>query len=199
MATRAEKKRKASRLIQDALPAIPFPVRRLPTPLRILPAAQALAQLLVETDPLGIITDDPIRDPGEVSRLRSEQQQPMELSPASVKKIINDSDIKMNGSNTIETEEGEIEIRMIVQPAAPLSGREVIRRSGQFDRQNLLPRIDSKPTRVGRKRTNTDKNMSKALRLANEKFRTKSGKLRKGATQAQIMRYAHKLRRRMSK
>ena len=200
MATKAEKKRKASRLIQDALPAIPFPVRRLPTPLRILPAAQALAQLLVETDPLGIITDDPVPVPGEISRLRSElQQQPMELSPASVKKIINDTDIKMNGSNTIETEEGEMEIRMIVQPAEPLSGREVIRRSGQFDRQNLLPRMDSKPKRNGRKRTKTDKNMSKALRLANEKFRTKSGKLRKGATQAQIMRYAHKLRRRMSK
>lgn len=199
MATRAEKKRKASRLIQDALPAIPFPVRRLPTPLRILPAAQALAQLLVETDPLGIITDDPMPEAGEISRIANPSGDLRELSPAAVKKMINDPDIKMNGSNTIETEEGDMQIRMMVQPVAPLSGREVIRRSGQFDRQNLLPRLDSKPKRNGRKRTNTDKNMSKALRLANEKFRTKSGKLRKGATQAQIMRYAHKLRRRMSK
>ena len=199
MATRAEKKRKASRLIRDAVPAIPFPVRRLPTPLRIVPTAQALAQLLVETDPLGIITDDPVPVPGEISRLQKLQEQPMELSPASVKKIINDSDIKMNGSNTIETEEGEMNIRMIVEPVdPPLSGLDVIRRSGQFDRQNLLPRLQESSKR-SRKKTNTDKNMSKALRLANEKFRTKSGKLRKGATQAQIMRYAHKLRRRMSK
>lgn len=197
MATRAEKKRKASRLIQDALPAIPFPVRRLPTPLRILPAAQALAQLLVETDPLGIITDDPVPEVGEVSTLNRPQTPLQELSPASVKKMINDPDIKMNGSNTIETEEGEMKIRMMVEPVTPLSGLDVIRRSGQFDRQNLLPRFQESSKR-SRKKTKTDKNMSKALRLANEKFRTKSGKLRKGASQAQIMRYAHKLRRRMS-
>ena len=76
------------------------------------------------------------------------------------------------------------------------TGRDLIRRSRQFDRQNLLPRFDTTTKRT-RKRTQTDKNMSKALRRANDKFRKKNGQLRKGATQAQIMRYAHKLLRKM--
>ena len=76
------------------------------------------------------------------------------------------------------------------------TGRDVIRRSGQFDRQNLLPRF-SEPTKRTRRKTKTDKNMSKALRLANERFRKKNGSLRKGATQAQIMKYAHRLLRKM--
>lgn len=76
------------------------------------------------------------------------------------------------------------------------SGRDVIRASGQFDRQNLLPRF-SEPTKRTRRKTKTDKNMSKALRLANERFRKNNGQLRKGATQSKIMKYAHRLLRKM--
>lgn len=76
------------------------------------------------------------------------------------------------------------------------TGRDVIRRSGQFDLQNLLPRFNE-PTKRTRKKTKTDKNMSKALRLANERFRKKNGSLRKGATQTKIMKYAHKLLKKM--
>ena len=75
------------------------------------------------------------------------------------------------------------------------TGRDVISSSGQFSRGNLLMGIDVSPRT--RKKTSTDKKMSKALRLANEKFRKKNGSLRKGATQAQIMRYAHKLLKKM--
>ena len=75
------------------------------------------------------------------------------------------------------------------------TGRDIIRSSGQFSRGNLLMGIDVSPRT--RKKTSTDKKMSKALRLANERFRKKNGKLRKGATQAQIMRYAHKLLKKM--
>ena len=76
------------------------------------------------------------------------------------------------------------------------SGRDVIRGSRQFDRQNLLPRF-SAPVKRTRRKTKTDKNMSKALRLANERFRKKNGSLRKGATQSKIMKYAHRLLRKM--
>lgn len=76
------------------------------------------------------------------------------------------------------------------------TGRDVIRRSGQFDRQNLLPRF-SAPVKRTRKKTKTDRNMSKALRLANERFRKKNGSLRKGASQTKIMKYAHRLLRKM--
>ena len=78
------------------------------------------------------------------------------------------------------------------------TGRDIIRQSGQFRRDLILPDISPKPKRT-RKRTATDKMMSKALRQANEKYRKRNGQLRKGATQAQIMRYAHKLVRRMKK
>ena len=76
------------------------------------------------------------------------------------------------------------------------TGRDVIRRSGQFRRDLILPRTTTETKRT-RKKTKTDKNMSKALRMSNERFRTKSGKLRKGATQAKIMKYAHKLLKKM--
>ena len=76
------------------------------------------------------------------------------------------------------------------------TGRDVIRNSRQFDRQNLLPRFKT-PVKRTRRKTKTDKNMSKALRLANERFRKKNGSLRKGATQTQIMKYAHRLLRKM--
>ena len=50
-----------------------------------------------------------------------------------------------------------------------------------------------KKARSGKK----DPKMAKALKKANSMMRTKSGKLRKGATQAKIMKKAHQLRRRM--
>lgn len=78
------------------------------------------------------------------------------------------------------------------------TGRDIIRQSGQFRRDLILPRLEEKPKRT-RKKTGTDKMMSKALRQANDKFRKANGQLRKGATQSQIMRYAHKLVRRMKK
>lgn len=102
----------------------------------------------------------------------------IELTPDDVK-IINDPQMRMMSN-------GEVVKR---------TGRDIIRSSGQFRRSGLLMGIDV--SRRTRKKTSTDKKMSKALRLANEKFRKKNGSLRKGATQAQIMRYAHKLLKKM--
>lgn len=64
---------------------------------------------------------------------------------------------------------------------------------GQFDRSRIVPGAK----RRGRKKTKTDKKMSNALREANARLRTKNGKLRKGKTQGDIMRLAHRLRRKM--
>ena len=52
--------------------------------------------------------------------------------------------------------------------------------------------------KIARKKGKKDPKMAKALRKANKMMRTKSGKLRKGATQAKIMKKAHQLRRKMS-
>ena len=51
----------------------------------------------------------------------------------------------------------------------------------------------AKAKRVGKK----DPKMARALRKANQIGRTKAGKLRKGYTQARIMKKAHQLRRKM--
>jgi len=76
------------------------------------------------------------------------------------------------------------------------NGRMTIRRSGQFSRQNLLPRLPGKTKRT-RKKTKTDRSQSKALKLANAKMRKKNGKLRKGKTMRDVMRLAHRLRKKM--
>ena len=173
MATKRQKKEKAKSL----LPTIPVPIRRLTPAGRLYQTASLLAQALIDADPLGIITDDPVNtmerivnDPG------------IKISPDMLDMINDDSIIMSNGS---------------LQRAAEMpSGLDVIRGSGQFDLQNLLPR-NIEPVKRTRKKTKTDKNMSKALRMANDRFRTKKGKLRKGASQAKIMKYAHKLLKRM--
>lgn len=50
--------------------------------------------------------------------------------------------------------------------------------------------------RTKRKRRKNPK-LARAVREANQRLRTKSGKLRKGKTQADIMRLAHKLLKKM--
>ena len=77
------------------------------------------------------------------------------------------------------------------------TAQDVIRQSRQFSRANIVGGINLESPKRTRKKTKTDRNMSKALRLANEKFRKKNGQLRKGVTQAQIMKYAHKLLKKM--
>ena len=69
--------------------------------------------------------------------------------------------------------------------------------SGQFSRANLLGRIQTNGKRT-RKKTKTDKTMSKALAQANKELRKKNGQYRSGVTQADIMRRAHRIRRKMS-
>ena len=53
------------------------------------------------------------------------------------------------------------------------------------------------PTIPKPRKKRKDPKMSKALKKANDRFRKKNGSLRAGATQAKIMSYAHKLRRKM--
>lgn len=77
------------------------------------------------------------------------------------------------------------------------TGRDVIRQSRQFSRANIVGGINLESPKRTRKKTKTDKNMSKALRMSNERFRKKNGELRKGITQSQVMKYAHKLLKKM--
>ena len=73
------------------------------------------------------------------------------------------------------------------------SGRDVIRSSGQFAMQGFdLPK--KKPRKKNKKHCS---NLSQCLRQANSELRTKRGTLRKGKTQADIMRRAQRLLRKM--
>lgn len=171
MATKKEKKERAKREI-DLLPDVP----PLPGPFRlarpIVRGAKFLAKELVDADPLGIITEDQV-----IEAMINEPS--FKLSADQVDLINNDSRMvaKVNGE-------------MVEVPTAIISSMPMTR-SRQFERQAILPRRT-------RKKTKTDKNMSLALAEANRRMRTKRGKLRKGKTQADVMRLAHRLRRKMS-
>lgn len=112
--------------------------------------------------------------------------------------LVNNDDITLSAEEVAVVNDKSLRMMPngeVVTRRSP-GGRDIIRRSGQFRRDLILPDLSGARKRT-RKKTKTDKNMSKALRQANEKFRTAKGKLRKGATQAQIMKYAHKLLRKM--
>ena len=100
------------------------------------------------------------------------------LTVQDIRDLVNDGNMKVTPSGTISSR------------SRP-SGRDTIRRSGQFSRANLLPNL-KKPRKKNKKHC---KNLSMCLRQANAELRTKSGKLRKGKTQADIMRRAQKLLR----
>lgn len=78
----------------------------------------------------------------------------------------------------------------------PMTGRQVIRRSGQFS--NLALGVDLEKPKRTRKKTKTNKLQAEALRQANAKLRKKNGQLRKGKTQSDVMRLAHRIRKKLS-
>lgn len=84
------------------------------------------------------------------------------------------------------TPEGRISSRRVRRMP---SGRDVIRRSGQFTMQGFA----IKPGKTRKKNKKHCKNLSQCFREANRKLRTKKGTLRKGKTQADIARMAHRL------
>lgn len=105
--------------------------------------------------------------------------------------VINDPSLKMDKDMTVR--------RVKTDSQRPMTGRQRIRSSGQFSNLVLgVDLTDRKPKKRARKKTKTDKNMSKALAEANQRYRKKNGMLRKGKTQADIMRLAHRLRKKMS-
>ena len=186
MATKRQKKEKAKQRVRDVVPTFPIP-RIAPAPLRALNlisrGAEVGAQGLIELDPLGIITDDPVIMPArDTSNPGSRMMMAMVNDPAF--KLSDEQVQLINDDNRMvaDTGMGLVEVASTQRVTGP----------GQFDRSRILPRTRR------RKKTKTDKDMSKALREANARLRTKNGRLRKGKTQADVMRLAHRLRRRMS-
>jgi len=96
---------------------------------------------------------------------------------------INDGNKMMNGNRQI------VSARSMTKP-----GRQVIRDSGQFTNMGI-----PLPGKRTRKKTKMDKTMSRCLKEANQRLRTKptkkfpKGRLRKGVTQSDVMKMAHRL------
>jgi hypothetical protein len=103
--------------------------------------------------------------------------------------IINDSNIQVdqdmvkaiNDPMVVMTNDGQL---------ARLTGRRSSI-AGQFRRDRILPRTSKKTKR------RKNPKLAAAFREANRRYRTKGGKLRKGRTQADIARLAHRLLKKM--
>ena len=99
----------------------------------------------------------------------------------------------INNPLVMVASDGKISSRLPRRSMRSPSGRDVIRRSGQFTMQGCdLP--TKKPRKKNKKHC---KNLSQCLRQANAELRTKKGSIRKGKTQADIMRRAQRLLRKM--
>jgi hypothetical protein len=87
---------------------------------------------------------------------------------------------------TMSLEEYETMRAMIMNQGPPSDG------------QTTLP-SSSAPKKRSRSARASDKLLSKAFKMANEKCRCKNGSLKKGKTQADVAKMAQKLRKQMSK
>ena len=129
--------------------------------------------------------DDEMRRASEEAA-KLEQTKVEDLSTQAIVEAINNPLVSV-------APDGKISSRRPRRTMRAPSGRDVIRRSGQFTMQGFdLP--GKKPRKKNKKHC---KNLSECLRQANAELCTKKGKLRKGKTQADIMRRAQRLLRKM--
>jgi len=124
----------------------------------------------------------------DLAREREEDRRAMDaaararLEAALIPMTVEDLRAAVNDPNIRVTSGGRISSR---RP----SGRDVIRSSGQFTMQGFaLPA--KKPRKKNKKHC---KNLSQCFREANRKLRKANGQLRKGKTQADVARMAHRL------
>lgn len=133
--------------------------------------------------------DDEMRRASEEAA-KLEETKVEALSTDAIVEAINNPLVMVTSDGRISSKEPRRSMRSSLRMP---SGRDTIRRSGQFSRLNILP-MPKKPRKKNKKHC---KNLSQCLRQANAELRTKKGKLRKGKTQADIMRRAQRLLRKM--
>lgn len=110
--------------------------------------------------------------------------------------IINDPEMIMTPSGELQTvRAGTLSPRVRTKP---ITGREQIRRSGQFSRSSLLMGIPI-AKKLRKKNKKHCKNLSECFKEANSKLRNKNGQLKKGKTQADVARMAQRLLRKIGK
>ena len=187
----------------ERLDSLPTP-RSIPAPLfRFLPPAarflnlpaildkggKAGARALIKLDPLNRLSDEmtlieAINDPDIIMSVQGDIIEAVGATQESI--AIIEQVASEEALNTFSPREPSM-ARMVRASRSP-DGREVIRRSGQFAMQGF-----DLPTKPRKKNKKHCKNLSQCLRQANSELRTKSGRIRKGKTQADIMRRAQRL------
>ena len=119
--------------------------------------------------------------------MRRAAEEAAKLEKTKVESLSNTAIVEaINNPLVTVTPDGRISSRRVMRSP---SGRDVIRRSGQFSRANILP-----PLRKKRKKNKKHcRNLSQCFREANRKLRKANGQLRKGKTQSDVARMAHRL------
>ena len=189
---RKRTKKEAKERIDDLplIPKIPTPIRRfIPAPIRALTLlerpAKAVAKKLIDIDPLNRLEDE------------TSTTERMEAARDAFEILVNDPNIKMASEELQMINDDNVKIVRTGNGSTPIrtdSGQIPIDFSGQVGRDVLVSKAARQRTR---KKTKTDKMQSKALEEANRRLRKQNGQLRKGVTQADIMRLAHRIRRKM--
>lgn len=130
----------------------------------------------------------------EAMREMDRQQRPLERADR-IAPIVNDptivltpADVKAINDPKIVMEPGGTLVKRSKPTKRNPTGRQVIRSSRQFMNRGI-----PLPGKRTRRKTKMDKTMSRCLKEANRKMRTKSGRLRKGKTMSDVMKLAHRL------
>ena len=184
------KRKRTKKEALERLPSLPSgPLGKLPSPLRVplsvLKGAELGAKALIELDPLNRLaspTPKMTQKPGEMNM--QTQTSPV----AKLAEVVNDPSITVD----------EAMMQVINDPAVAMAdnGEILVRANGGVNSD--FARAFSMRA-AGAKKTKKRKNLklAAAFREANARMRTKSGKLRKGKTQADVARLAHRLLKRM--
>ena len=169
--TKKEAKERLPRLPTVPPTAVPL-LGPLAGPYALGKSVEIVADKLIDVDPLNRLAPET-----PVQRLARVVNDPAITIDEPLMQVINDPALMM-ASN------GEV----LVRANGGVQGVD----SNAFARQ-FARRETDKPKRKGRK----NPKLAAAFREANKRYRTKSGKLRKGRTQADIARLAHRLLKRM--
>jgi hypothetical protein len=119
--------------------------------------------------------------------MRRAAEEAAKLEKTKVESLSNAAIVEaINNPLVTVTPDGRISSRRVMRSP---SGRDVIRSSRQFSPGSLLPPLPKKR----KKNKKHCKNLSQCFREANRKLRKANGQLRKGKTQADVARMAHRL------
>lgn len=137
----------------------------------------------------------------QLDALRDEQRREMErdAQEEALRRVVNDPDIVVD--DVLKQVINDPTMKMDKSMTVRRTGRQQIARSGQFSRASLVGGINLAemiPKKRTRKKTKTDKSMSAALAQAHKELRKANGQLRKGVTKSDVLKRAHRIRRKNS-